>query len=413
MAGMTSGGYLEPEQAWEDRALAASPFGSDPATASIGFGPGHPAGSASPLTWAQSQFARLALAIGAGRNLETPGIVSERYAAHGMPGPLPLTISSPADGSSVTGSTVTVSGTTRAGAHVDAEARPATGGAAGTGSTVADGGGHWSLDLPTSFGTTKITVAATLAGSTGYAQVSVIDVTLPGQPPVLNLTDPSGDDNGPGTYAYPTSSDFHGGAFDLLGFQVTQTTDNVYIQAKLRDLTPTFGNAFGAQLLDVFVRDPAVSATSTAAPFPSRNYSIASDSAWSERIEVQGFAAPVWVDAGGHSLGSLQTVFDRASGTATLILPKSAFGSPGHGWTFTVVLTGQDGFSGDQARGFAATPQPFQFGVCAPGGSSPICAVDPNTVPKVIDTIPPSGVSQATELDPTHGPVVVHGVTVP
>ena len=42
MRRMTSGGYLEPEQAWEDPALAASPYGIDPATASIGFAPGQP-----------------------------------------------------------------------------------------------------------------------------------------------------------------------------------------------------------------------------------------------------------------------------------------------------------------------------------------------------------------------------------
>jgi glucoamylase len=80
---------------------------------------------------------------------------------------------------------------------------------------------------------------------------------------------------------------------------------------------------------------------------------------------------------------------------------------------FTVVLHGQDGFSGDQARGFAPTPQDFLFGVCAPGASAPICAADPATVPKVMDTITPGGVSQSTELDPTAGPVALHGVAVP
>jgi glucoamylase len=78
-----------------------------------------------------------------------------------------------------------------------------------------------------------------------------------------------------------------------------------------------------------------------------------------------------------------------------------------------VVLTGQDGFSPDQARGFAATPQPFLFGVCAPGGTSPICAVDPSTVARAMDVITPAGVSQAVELDPTRGPVVIQGVPVP
>jgi glucoamylase len=80
---------------------------------------------------------------------------------------------------------------------------------------------------------------------------------------------------------------------------------------------------------------------------------------------------------------------------------------------FTVALHGQDGFSPDQARGFAATPQPYQFGVCVPGGTAAICAVDPGSVPKVMDTITPPTVDQYTELDPTIGPVQLHGVPVP
>ena len=99
--------------------------------------------------------------------------------------------------------------------------------------------------------------------------------------------------------------------------------------------------------------------------------------------------------------------------TITVEVPASSFGTPASGWSFAVVLTGQDGFSPDQARAFAATPQPFAFGVCAAGGTSPICSVDPATVPKAMDVITPAGVSQATELDPTLGPVVIHGVTVP
>jgi hypothetical protein len=78
-----------------------------------------------------------------------------------------------------------------------------------------------------------------------------------------------------------------------------------------------------------------------------------------------------------------------------------------------VVLTGQDGFSSDQARAFTPTPGTFTFGVCAPGGTAPICSVDPATVPKAVDVITPAGVSQATELNPTLGPVVIHPVVVP
>jgi glucoamylase len=66
-----------------------------------------------------------------------------------------------------------------------------------------------------------------------------------------------------------------------------------------------------------------------------------------------------------------------------------------------VVLTGQDGFSSDQARGFAPTLQEFQFGVCATASADPHCTVDPGTVPTAMDVITPAGVSQATELDYT------------
>ena len=72
----TSGVGLMPEQSWENPDLAASPFGTDPTTASIGFVNGKPAGSSSPLTWAQAQQARLILALGAGRPLEQPAIVA-------------------------------------------------------------------------------------------------------------------------------------------------------------------------------------------------------------------------------------------------------------------------------------------------------------------------------------------------
>ena len=133
------------------------------------------------------------------------------------------------------------------------------------------------------------------------------------------------------------------GAFDLLGLQVSQTTSDVYIRAKIRNLASTFGSNFGAQLLDVYVRDPAAASHSTTAAFAQRNYTIAPVDAWSERLEAQGFS----------------------------------------------------------------------FGVCTSGASSPICSVDPSTVPKVMDTVTPAGVSQGAELDPTHGPVSLQGVAVP
>ena len=415
MRNMTSGQGLEPEQVWEDPDQPAAAFGSDPATASIGFTDGKPAGSASPLTWAQAAYARLALDLSAGRILETPQIVTDRYVTNGMPGALPVTVTSPANGASVDSPTQTVTGTTSPGADVVAEASPPTGGAVPLASTTADASGNWTLTLPVSFGTTTITVTATLGRSTGYSQLSVTNVALPGTT-VLNVTHPSGMDNGPGTYQYPTSSSFAPGSFDLVGMQVSETGTDVYVQVKISNLVSTFGNSFGAQLLDLYVRNPAAASFSTGAANAGLNYGIASTDAWSERMEAQGFASPIWVDASGTSLGNPQFVVDDASGTATLILPESSFGTVGPGWVFTVALTGQDGFNSDQARSFTQPAGAFTFGVCPVGDTAAICSLDPNSVPNVMDTIPPAGVDQDTELNPTDQPagqeVQLQGVTV-
>jgi len=180
-----------------------------------------------------------------------------------------------------------------------------------------------------------------------------------------------------------------------------------------RDLTPTFGSPLGAQLIDVYVHNPAASTTSTAASFPQRNYLIAPESAWSDLIEVQGFGQR-FVDATGTTLGTVTIKANAISRFITFSVPKSVLGTPGPGWAFTVVLTGQDGFSPDQARSFASTPQDFQFGVCATASSDPHCTVDPTTVPKAMDVITPTGVSQSDELDYTlHNPVVIQGVQIP
>ena len=75
---------------------------------------------------------------------------------------------------------------------------------------------------------------------------------------------------------------------------------NAYLRVTLKNLVPTFGSLDGAQLLDVYVHVPGASATSTQAAYASRNYTIAPAGAWSQRVEVQGFAPPVWVNACGN-----------------------------------------------------------------------------------------------------------------
>jgi glucoamylase len=414
MISFSSGVGLVPEQAWEDPDLAASPYGSDPATASIGFTDGKAAGSASPLSWAQAQELRLIASLGTGHNVDTPAVTTARYITHGAPGSLPVTITAPASGATLTTATTTVTGTTTPGSAVSIQASDTTTSeAASVTSTHAASDGSFSATVPVGFGTNAITATATAPGgrSTGYAQVTVS--AEGGGSTVLDVTDPTGDDNGPGTYQYPTAADFVAGSFDLTRFQVLSDGTYAYLRVTLANLVPTFGALDGAQLLDVYVHVPGAAATSTQAAYTSRNYAIAPSGAWSQRVEVQGFASPAWVNAAGNSVGTASALAVQADKTITVALPEAQFGTPTSGWGFSVVLAGQDGFSSDQARAFTATPGAYSFGVCAAGGTAPICQVDPSTVPKAMDVITPAGVSQATELNPTLGPVLIQPVTVP
>jgi glucan 1,4-alpha-glucosidase len=417
MLGGASGPGLIPEQVWELPDLAASPFGTDPEVASIGFRNGGPAGSASPLTWSDGQYVRLMRDLVAGKMLEQPAGVFNRYVTHHQR-QTTLTVNQPADNSSVGGSPVTVAGRSVPGNTIYVAATNTDNNSqTTTASSPVRPDGSFSVTVPVTGGTTVFNVAAVSpSGATAHVQRSVVFDFTPGTV-LLDVTDPSNDDNGPGNYAYPTAGDFHAGAFDIQAFRVIKSPDGgtITFKLKVRDLSPTFGSPLGAQLVDVYVRDPAAGAadTSTAASFPQRNYQIASGSAWSRLIEVQGFGQR-YIDAHGNTLGTVSISANAISRFITFSVPASTLGTPGSQWGFTVVLTGQDGFSPDQARGFAPTPQSYQFGVCATSSSDPRCTVDPNSVPKALDVIVPAGVTQADELNYTaHSPVTLQDVTIP
>jgi glucoamylase len=410
-----SGVGLIPEQNWEFPDLAASPFGTDPTVASIGFQNGGPAGSAAPLTWAAGTYLRLLRDIVKGTLAEQPANTVNRYINHTQ-GQTTLTVTAPADQSAVSSSPVTVSGTTAPGNTVYVAATNTDNTfTTSTASVVAAADGSFSINIPVDGGTSAINVVAVSpGGATAHVQRSVVFDFVPGTQ-LLDVTDPAMDDNGPGNYAYPTSDNFKPGAYDLTDFKVILSPDSqtVTFRVQIRDLTPTFGSPLGAQLVDVYVHNPGAATTSTAASFLQRNYTIDAGSAWSRLIEVQGFGQR-YIDANGTTQGTVNISANAISRFISFSVPTASLGgTPGSGWGFTVVLTGQDGFSSDQARGFQPTPQDFQFGVCATASSDPHCTFNPDLVPKAVDVIAPTGVTQSTELDYTLGPVVIQGVTIP
>jgi glucoamylase len=262
---------------------------------------------------------------------------------------------------------------------------------------------------------------------------------------VLSAGPAAGGGNGPGTYAYPTATNSDGSpvfapdSFRLSGLTVINSGNTVTFEVGIANLQSTFGSLLGAQLIDLYIHAPSgsvpageIQSTGAAGAF---NYSIAPADAWNQLIEVDGFVTDDWVTpgsstsgiSGSSSVGTPQVSVAQLSpsggdtpGLVTITVPTSALGTPGSGWTFTLTLTGQNGFGVDDARTFTATPLDYNFGVCSAAVASEpsapaICTYDPANVPFVMDTIPSSTVNVQTELDPTQNPsgVQLQGVTVP
>ncbi len=372
-----------PSRPGRTRTCAASPYGTDPTTASIGFADGQAAGSASPLTWAQAQEVRLIPVARRrhGRSSSRPS--SPPATSHGS-APALAGRRSPRRPTARRSTTATVDGDRhrrRPGAQVDvavdadrhrrrrrSPARPSRAPAAPARSTVPARARHQrGHRRPRPTGTAHRLRPARPSSSTFVTGTAVLDVDRPGRRRQraghLRSTRPS--------------PNFHAGRLRpraVPGHRRTATRRRA-CGPTLRDLTPTFGSPLGAQLLDVFVHDPAATPTSTAAAVRQPQLQRSRPTRpWSQRVEVQGFADPVYVDAAGQrSLGRRRCTASQAARTITdRCCRVGALGTPAPGLE---VRRGP----ARPGRLLAATrpgpspptPQDYSFGVCAAGRLEP------------------------------------------
>lgn len=439
---------------------------ADPLSASIGFTDGQADGSAAPLTWAQAQELRLIADLGSGAVSDQPSIVAQRYAGAGTSSTskVPLTVTAPLKASGgnvpanmtrpsvgVDGASTTVTGNTIPGATVDVTVTPdPSGSGTTTASTVgattittvtaAAGTGAFSVPVTLASGANSVEVATTtgnVPADTNEALFTVVDI-LPAGTLVLNAQPGADGGSGPGTYQYPPSAPFPADTFKLSGLKVVNGPDGTStIQVGIANMQSIYGSLLGGQLLDVYVHAPAADvpagelqstgAASNGSPgyAPQDNYTIAPDAAWNQLIQVDGFGGQEWVTPSsitgglynGSSLGGPKVSFTQLGeasdgetpGLIDITLSNSVLGTPGPGWTFTVTLAGQDGYNASDLAAFSATPSGYNFGVCSQAtasaaGAPAICSENPNSVPHVMDTIPPAPTdSVQTELTPGPG----------
>jgi len=220
----------------------------------------------------------------------------------------------------------------------------------------------------------------------GGAELASGSVTVAPGDLVGELTDPQGDDNGPGEYTYPTDGAFQEGAFDLRSFRVLETDEEYRFAFEVENLYDAFGGTFSPHFFVVYLRDPDGDGGRTT---EIGDLGVATEFAdtWQYRVAASGFGSGI-VDADGNGLGSPNVFASFDSNVAIVSIPKTAVnGAEIADWEVCPIVGSED-FGG--FRDVRKEAGGFVF-----GGANPD-AVD--NAPSVIDLITPDGVSQADAL---------------
>jgi carbohydrate-binding DOMON domain-containing protein len=100
----------------------------------------------------------------------------------------------------------------------------------------------------------------------------------------VSFKDPTGDDNGPGNYVYPTDAVYKRGSFDLTGLDVTPKGKNVDFKVSVASSLEdpwSMGGGFAVQMAFIFIDYKEGGYTDT---LPGLNVQFAEDSAWDKVV---------------------------------------------------------------------------------------------------------------------------------
>ncbi len=233
---------------------------------------------------------------------------------------------------------------------------------------------------------------------------------------ILDMKDPQGDDFGPGTYLYPTNSQFapYQGLLDIERFKVLGREDQICLQITFGQITNPWkgSNGFSHQLIEIYIDHRPGGERHTF--YPGARVVFSPRASWDTLIKVTGWGIylfdcddSVTQEPDFYSEGEAKVLEDQK--TIQIILPISE-------WTnlddlqdgsYYLLVGGHDGFGPDHYRIVEQGISEWYFG----GGDG--SGYNPN----VIDMVVPDGRSQQKILgsyDPAnHVRAVVEPVSKP
>lgn len=170
---------------------------------------------------------------------------------------------------------------------------------------------------------------------------------------VLEVQDALGDDNGLGSYIYPTDVVFQPGVFDIDTFMVLYDENNILFEFMLAgQLTNPWDSPsdLSLQTFDVYIDTNPEEDKGLRMLLPGRNAALENGAGWDFAIWAEGWYPQILrVDDKSNSPQTVNTTFkilvDKANSKITLRVPREVFGQGDpKEWAYAAVLLSQDGF---------------------------------------------------------------------
>ncbi len=188
-------------------------------------------------------------------------------------------------------------------------------------------------------------VASVPAG--GPALLVTPDLPVPNV--VVEVADPVGDDDGPGTYTYPTDRVFAPGVFDLTGMTLGSDEENVIFRLTIAGPINNHWNSpngLSGQTVDIYI-DVDGSASGERMLLPGRNAALSPEFAWDYAAWVEGWTPGLYqpgAEGPTEMEAEIGVTTNPGQRRLTITLPRSAIPGDPATWSIAVVLLGQEGY---------------------------------------------------------------------
>jgi carbohydrate-binding DOMON domain-containing protein len=169
----------------------------------------------------------------------------------------------------------------------------------------------------------------------------------------VTLVDPTGDDDGPGTYTYPTDPVYVPGSFDLAKVDIEDAGDNVIFKVSVNaPISNPWGMAsdFSVQMVEIYIDTDHVSGSGYTNTMAGIDVVFSAEEAWDKCVmispqPISRVKDEVTSKSKDLAAGLVVPATTVPSG-ATLIatVRKADLGTPQAGWGYQALVQSNEGF---------------------------------------------------------------------